>query len=260
MAAPPRLAATRAAGARARDTGRRRADREEAARGARAADDPGRARVPAAPLRARGTRARDLRPVRRGRGGDRRRGAERPRPARPPAPAREGSRRRRVRRDHRRLVQPGLAQRQAPARHAGPLAREPEGQRVHGPFLRRERRRGDCRLRARLPRERGDHRQEAARRGREGARLRRRRASIRCPPLSRRARGSPAAPTRSSRFIVPRARSRASRRGSGLPSTSCSRSRSGSRGEGRDGTRSGRRRSASPASSWRATAASSRSS
>ena len=117
MAAPSRLAAARSARARPRDTGRRRTDRQEAARGARAADDPGRARVPAAALRACGSGAGDLGSLRRGGGGDRRRGAERPRPARPPAPAREGASRRRVRRDHRRLVQPGMAQGPAPARH-----------------------------------------------------------------------------------------------------------------------------------------------
>ena len=202
MAAAPRISSARKARPAPRHAGRGRPDRQEAAGRARAPDDPRRARVPAASVRARGARARDLRPVRRGRGGDRRRGAERPCPARPPAPARQGPRGRRLRGDHGGLVQPGVAEGPPPARHPCPPSRQPEGERVHGPLLRRERCGGDRRLCARLPGQRGDHGQEAARNYRQGARARPRRgrSAARCAQIAggaprpfRRAGGAPPA-------------------------------------------------------------------
>ena len=166
---------------------------------------------------------------------------------------RPGARRRRERRDHRRLVQPGLARGQAPARDARPPARPAAAERVHRPLVRPERRVGDRRLRARLPGERGDHRQEAARARRTGAAATRATSPTRCPPRSRRASGCRCAPTRSSRSTG-RATLEEARdgRAGGSPSTSCSCSRSGSRAGAR-GARAGawRRRSASPASSSR---------
>ncbi len=99
------------------------------------------ARAPAPRLPAGGRREPDRRPVRRAGGGDRRRGAERvAAPHAAPADRAEGDGRRRERLDPGRLVQPGLAGREAAAGHARPAARPAAAERVRRPLLRPERR------------------------------------------------------------------------------------------------------------------------
>ena len=94
-----------------------------------------------------------------------------------------GAHRRRERRDRRRLVQPGVARGEAQAGHARPPARPAQARRLPGALLRPERRRGDRRLRAGLPGERGGDAEAAAR-------ARRQRAPVRARPAGPAARGA----------------------------------------------------------------------
>ncbi len=191
VVASPRLRSTGSTAAGRGGAGRRRPDDREEAGEARAAHRRRPARSPAVPVRGGRAGGADRRPARdRGRGRDQRQG----RPdlgASPQAPARDrpGARRRRERRDHRGLVQPGLARRQAHARDERPPARPVAPERVHRPLVRRERRLGDRGLRARLPGERGRHRQEAARARGTGAAVRARSPG---PRPGRRRSGAPA--------------------------------------------------------------------